>query len=49
MDTVGAGGLLEVEGGVFLESNMETYTLPYIKQITNRICCVTQGTQTRAL
>ena len=27
---------------------METYTLPYVKQ-TVGICCLTQGTQTRAL
>ena len=25
------------------------HTLPYIKQIANGICCLTQGTQTRAL
>ena len=32
--TYGHGGcwaLLEGAGGVYLESNMETYTLPYIK------------------
>ena len=28
---MGGGGIQEGEGGVYLESNMETYTLPYIK------------------
>ena len=31
------------------ESGMETYTLPYVKRTANGICCMTQGTQTRAL
>jgi len=39
MDMGGQGG----EGWMYGESNMETYTLPYVKQ-PMRIHCVTQGT-----
>ena len=39
MDTGGQGG----EGWMYGESNMETYTLLYVKQ-PMRIHCVTQGT-----
>ena len=45
-DMVGEGE--EGEGGTNGESNMETYTLPYVKQ-PMKICCMTQGTQTRTL
>ena len=31
------------------ESSMETYTLPYVKQIAVEVCCVTRGTQTGTL
>ena len=41
-------GREEGEGGTNGESNMETYTLPYVKQPMG-ICCMTQGTQTGAL
>ena len=40
----------ERENGKDGESNMETYTLPYVKYITNgNLLYMTQGTQTRAL
>ena len=37
------------KGGMNTKSSMETYTLPYVKQMPVGICCMTQGTQTRAL
>ena len=37
------------KGGMNGESSMETYTLPYVKQMPAGICWMTQGTQTRAL
>ena len=42
MDTVGEG-----EGGMNGESNMETYTLPYVKQIAsgNLLCDTGSSTQ----
>ena len=42
------GSVEEGEGGMYGESKMETYTLPYVKQPMG-ICCVTQGIQTSAL
>ena len=40
----------EGEGEMYGESNMETYTLPYVKYITNgNLLYMTQGTQTKAL
>ena len=42
------GRVEEGEGGMYGESKMETYTLPYVKQPMG-ICCVTQGIQTSAL
>ena len=38
----------EGEGEMNGESGMEICTLPYVKQPI-RVCCMTQGTQTRAL
>ena len=35
------------ESGPDGESSLETYTLPFVKR--ERICCMTQGTQTRTL
>ena len=32
-----------------MERQLETYTLPYGKQISVGICCMTQGTQARTL
>ena len=42
MDTVGEG-----EGGMNGESNMETYTLPYVKQMAsgNLLCDTGSSTQ----
>ena len=31
------------------ESSMEAYTLTYVNRQSMRICCMTQGTETRAL
>ena len=39
----------EEEGGMNEESSVETYTLPYIKQIANGKPLITQGTQPSTL
>ena len=44
------GGREEGEGGTNGDSSMEPYTLPYrIDRQPVEICCMTQGTRTRAL
>ena len=39
----------EGEGGIYRESNIYTYTLPYVKWQPMGICWMTQGTQIGAM
>ena len=39
----------EGEGEINGESSMDSYTLTYVNREPVGICCMTQGTQTRAL